>query len=300
MPRLPVGWADGFIIVPYPPHILNKSDMHYYEVVAHPALRPFIRCFWGLRSSAARPELQRVLPDGCCELVIHCGDRFTQHLDGRSVAQPRCLLVGPTMRALSIAPGRRVDAIGIRFEPGGAALVVNTPLSELRDTVSPVEDIGAGFAYDIIDALAPRTDAARINLLEEILLRCVQHVAVDREVTHTQQTVIRRGGLVGLDELASATGLSPRQLQRRFQQQVGLSPKQLARIARLQRALAIASRHPFTYSRIAAEAGYADQAHFTREFTSIAGVPPTRYFTEIHTLHDLFTAGALSGPGTTY
>src|SRR5688500_4570712 len=256
--------------------------MYYYEVVPHASLRPFVRCFWGLRIDDARPDLQRVLPDGCCELVIHCGDRFTQLLDGRAVAQPTRLFVGPSTRALTLAPGRRVDVIAIRFEPGGAALMVNTPVGLLRDTVSALDDVDANFGLDIIDALTPLADVQRITFLERILGRRIERVSLDRAVSCTQQTIVRRGGQVRMTALARETGLSLRQLQRRFEQQVGLSPKQLARLARLQRALAVASRTTATYGRIAAEAGYADHAHFAREFTAIAGVSPRQYFAEVH------------------
>src|SRR5688572_5942180 len=163
--------------------------MHYYEVVPHALLRPFVRCVWGLRIGDARPELQRVLPDGCCELVVHCGDRFTQQLEGRSVTQPTRLFVGPSTRALSIAPGPTVDVIAVRFEPGGAALLIGAPLASLRETVAALDDIEVGFGFDIVDALAPLGDAPRVALLEGMLLRRLHRMRVDREVMHTQQTI---------------------------------------------------------------------------------------------------------------
>jgi AraC-like DNA-binding protein len=271
--------------------------MHYHEVEPHPWLRPFVRCFWGLRIEDAPPQLQRVLPDGCCELVIHCGHRFTQQIDSHTETQPRRLFVGPTARAVLIAPGRSVDAIAIRFTPGGAALLVRHPLSELRDRIADIDDIGVRFDNDIIDVLAPLPDNERIGVLERALLRRVQSVTVDRSVWHTQRMIMRQSGRVRIDDVARATGLSLRQLQRRFQQQVGLGPKQLARVARLQRALALANAKATTYSQIAIEAGYADQSHFTREFSDIAGVSPTRYFAEVHALNDVFAASARSGGG---
>ena len=59
--------------------------------------------------------------------------------------------------------------------------------------------------------------------------------------------------------------------------QVGLSPKRLARIARFQRALRVLE-DPSIESRrgaiTAADCGYADQAHFVRDFRDLAGCPP--------------------------
>jgi transcriptional regulator GlxA family with amidase domain len=65
-----------------------------------------------------------------------------------------------------------------------------------------------------------------------------------------------------------------RNLELRFQRQVGLSPGTVARIARVQRAVGMLSRHA-GLPRTAAECGYADQPHFTREIRAMAGLTPT-------------------------
>ena len=71
---------------------------------------------------------------------------------------------------------------------------------------------------------------------------------------------------------ADALGLSARQLQRRCRISFGYGPKMLVRILRLQRALALAWRgHAF--ADVSATAGYADQAHLSREVKALAGVP---------------------------
>jgi AraC-like DNA-binding protein len=74
-------------------------------------------------------------------------------------------------------------------------------------------------------------------------------------------------------------GLSDRQLRRRVEEAVGYSPRTLARILRFQRFLSAArasgpGRH---LARLAADAGYADQAHLTRESREFAGLPPAEF-----------------------
>ena len=70
-------------------------------------------------------------------------------------------------------------------------------------------------------------------------------------------------------------GLGDRQLRRRFADAVGYGPKTLDRILRFQRFLVLARAHAAAaLARLALEAGYADQAHLTRECTRLSGLPP--------------------------
>ena len=71
-------------------------------------------------------------------------------------------------------------------------------------------------------------------------------------------------------------GLSERQLRRRIEDAVGYPPRMLARVLRFQRFLRAAraagrARH---LAVLAADAGYADQAHLTRESRALSGLPP--------------------------
>jgi AraC-like DNA-binding protein len=262
--------------------------MHYFEAAPDPRLIPFVKCYWGLRISGAPPEEQRVLPDGCCELVLHLGDRFTQRSNGKLLAQPRNLFVGPSAKAIVISPGEQVDALAIRFRPGGAALLLRAPLAELRDLALSCEEIGVHFGCDVRDRLTPLTDTERIAFLDRLLLHSLSRYRPDPLVLRIQHTITATGGAVRIGELAGREGLSMRHLQRRFQATVGLSPKTLARLVRLQRALVAAQREDATLARVAAEAGYADQPHFNREFQEIAGIAPTEFFRGVHSLNDLF------------
>ena len=81
-----------------------------------------------------------------------------------------------------------------------------------------------------------------------------------------------------VDQLSVASGLSVRGLQRMFADYVGVSPKWVMRRARLHQAAARAdSGEPVDWAALAADLGYADQAHLIRDFTITIGVSPTRY-----------------------
>src|SRR5262249_59691377 len=87
--------------------------------------------------------------------------------------------------------------------------------------------------------------------------------------------LLRSGGRACVGALAESAAWSPRQLEREFRRRVGLSPKALSRIARFQNLLRLALRHPTrNWAELAADAGYADQAHMTREFRALSGATP--------------------------
>jgi AraC-like DNA-binding protein len=81
-----------------------------------------------------------------------------------------------------------------------------------------------------------------------------------------------------VDQLAAASGTSARSLQRLFADYVGVSPKWVMRRARLHEAAERADGGELVeWAELAADLGYADQAHLTRDFTATIGIPPTHY-----------------------
>jgi transcriptional regulator GlxA family with amidase domain len=79
-----------------------------------------------------------------------------------------------------------------------------------------------------------------------------------------------------VDALAVVVGVTDRHLRRRFLSAVGYSPKLFQRVLRFQRLIAMARIHCSTgLGDLAMLAGYADQAHMTREVGEFAGVPPS-------------------------
>jgi AraC-like DNA-binding protein len=89
-------------------------------------------------------------------------------------------------------------------------------------------------------------------------------------------------GVVRVNDLAAEVGISPRRLQRLFNEYVGAGPKWVIRRYRMQEALArTAGGAPVSWGQLAADLGYSDQAHFTRDFTANVGAPPSRYVREV-------------------
>jgi AraC-like DNA-binding protein len=100
-----------------------------------------------------------------------------------------------------------------------------------------------------------------------------EHAAVRRAVAHLKDRWNQRVALV---DLASVAGLSRFELVRRFRTQVGVSPHAFQVNLRVERSRALLATG-LPLAQVAADCGFADQAHMTRTFRSVVGVPPGRY-----------------------
>ncbi len=264
--------------------------MKYDEIEPTPALARVVKVVWSLRGAAHAHEnglvaADRILPDGCPEIVVNRADRFRRILDdGSSHRQSEILLVGPLRRAIRIAPEGAVDLLGIRLRPGGLLALLGVPAHELVDVDMSLAEVAAPLVAELRAASARVTLAARVEGVERALLRQLEK----------RGRAARRGGLVGhaarlaaggrstVEQLSGALGVHRRVLERDFRVEVGLSPKVFLRIQRLQAVVgALEAGLPRGgWAQVALEHGYFDQPHLIRDFQLLAGVTPLRYLAE--------------------
>jgi AraC-like DNA-binding protein len=239
--------------------------MPYREFGPRGDLSDLVACTWERTVPADEPASPtRVLPDGCVDLVWRQGGLF--------VAGPD---VGPFL-----SPVRAGETIvGLRFRPGAAGRGLGLPASELCDTRVALEDVwgrrGAELAARIGEAGSPR--AQRDALEDAVARRLPDLEAPDALVLAAARRLGAAGSRVG--GLSEALGTSERQLLRRFNAAVGYGPKTLDRVLRFQRFLSSApavARGELGLARAAADLGYADQAHLSRECMRLSGLTPTR------------------------
>ena len=267
--------------------------MDYRELRPRPPLDQYIRCYWILRAPATPSmPLQRVLPDGCVEMVFNLGAPFERY-DANGVAerQPMTLLVGPTTRHMSIAPTGVVRLIGIRFAPGGALPFLAAHPRDLRDVAPSLDDAALPFGPTLVDQLADAQAGAEGPIIDTALLRQLGRArrAGDERVRACVTAALSAGEPMRVDALVTLTGLGARQLERRFRDTVGFGPKTLCRLVRFQRVVrAAGAAADLPWARIAAHSGYADQSHMAREFREFAGTTLGHYLREIHPMSDRF------------
>jgi AraC-like DNA-binding protein len=235
----------------------------YTEWAAPARLRHAVACLWAqVTPDGAGDRAGLVLPDACTDLIWEPGR-------GAYVAGPDTGPVPTVMPAGLII-------IGVRFRPAVGGPALRIPLSELRDQRVDLSDLRRGEARRLPGTLDP--DTAMVRALD-VAAGLIADGAPD-------QTVTWAAGLLEdprarTDVVASQIGLSERQFRRRCQDAVGYGPKTLQRVLRFRRFVAqidAAAGNPCGPGRdlatMAARAGYADQAHLTRECRTLAGLTP--------------------------
>ncbi len=206
-----------------------------------------------------------IVPDGLVDLLW---------VDGELV------VAGPDRVANieSLPPGKTV--IGFRFQPGAIAAWLRLPATELLGARAPLETFWGAEARRLADwaAEAGSVEAIADRLAAELSKRASRD---ERQDDATASQIFR---LIGSDNasythlmrrLTTQLGSSERTIRRSCHEMFGYGPKTLDRILRFQRFLSLMrSSAAVQLAQLAAEAGYADQSHLTRETRELAGFAP--------------------------
>ncbi len=230
-----------------------------------------MRCLWELQAEG-NALAEPIFPDGCIEVIVHLADRPRERCDGRQ--QPRAMIVGQMLTATHLDAQARTHAVGVRFTPAGARAWLGLPLHQITGRI---EDAGAvcGAAASRLQSTVEQARGVdeRLAAAERTIRATLRPQSQATEAVRRAVWLIHAGGgIVRADAVARACGISPRHLERCFQEHVGLSPKALARIVRFQRSLR-ELRAGRALATVAASCDFADQAHLAREFRRFAGVP---------------------------
>jgi AraC-like DNA-binding protein len=188
-------------------------------------------------------------------------------------------VAGPDITASlpALTPGSTV--LGLRFRPGAAANWLGLPLSEIVGRQVDLRELWGRRARDlgngIGDAATPSEGLAQLQTGLARLAAAIEPPPRDMAmVFHSLGANIGEDGS-GVTHLRHRLELSERTLRRRCCRFFGYGPKTLERILRFQRFLQLARAAPKTgLSVLAIEAGYADQAHLSREVRSLSGLSP--------------------------
>ncbi|HMC77270.1 MAG TPA: helix-turn-helix domain-containing protein [Vicinamibacterales bacterium] len=249
--------------------------MHDAEYPPPAALAAVVDCFWILEGEGTGvPE--PIIPDGRIEIVLHYGVRFEQHHPGGRIdRQPASMIVGQMLAPICIGHRGRAGVAAIRLRPAAARAVVRCSAAEITGRVVDLEDL-FGSTGSLRERLALAAgDRSRVALLERWLGAIVRGLP-SLEIDAAVEAIAAASGAIDLRALAPRTGLSLRQLERRFQMDVGVAPKAFARTVRLQAALRrITGGEPL--ADVAIACGYYDQPHMTRDFGRLAETSPAAW-----------------------
>ncbi len=229
----------------------------YAEWAPPVALRGAVACLWANVVPDGADRAVLVLPDACSDLIWEQG--------------VGCHVAGPDTGPFHSLAKAGAIIVGVRFAPSAGGQVLGLPLSEIRDRRVGLAGLLPAGAKRLPASLSPAEAAARMLDIAGLL---VADGTPDAAVTRA--ATLLRDPFARTEDIADDVGLSVRQLRRRCHAAAGYGPKTLQRVLRFQRFVRMldASAGPPDLGSLAAQAGYADQAHLTRESAALSGLTP--------------------------
>lgn len=238
----------------------------YAEFVPSRQLRPLVECFWRSRTDGGSSSTQRILPDGCADLIFDLAP-------GRETA----FWVGTMTKAFVTESRGPRDLLGIRFHPGGAKGLLDLPLAELTDERVAFQSITPSVeeALDRLLADSATPFDAMERWLAPKLIQDDRFPLVQSIFRHVRKS----SGNVRVGEIAASLALSRQYLNRVMNDCVGVDLKTFSRIIRMRacteslRASGVEAHWPV----VAADFGFYDQSHLIHEFNDLVGLSPGRF-----------------------
>lgn len=233
----------------------------YREYRPHPALAPYVACYWSITSPT--PLINRVLPDGCTDIVV----------------SDTLQVVGTMRQAILVPVDSQSITVGIRFKPGGGAAFFRLPLHELTDDTLDLDLLWGHCAHELAEQVhQASTASAKIAHLESFLLCRLDLLPSFNSTLQSAVAAVRQvHGDITITDLRTRLALSERQLERDFLQYTGLTPRQFVRLTRFRHVVSLLHQPALPLTDVAYRAGYYDQAHFIHDFKAFASITPREY-----------------------
>ena len=253
-----------------------------------PALAGLVDRFWAVRWDLPPGQHHRQ------QVLTHPGTNISI---GHANARLRDQETGPVQARLTGVAKRLSErvlvgqgwATAAMTTPGGLGAFITGPASQFTGRVVPLgQAIGLDEAGLLRGVSAERDEGARVDLLARALEGVVERLAgqpagserirAAREVTAAARLAETDRAVRRVTDLSQATGVGVRTLQRMFRQHAGVSPAWVIRRYRLlEAAEAVRDGAPVSWAQVAADLGYSDQAHLTRDFRTAFGRTPAAY-----------------------
>ena len=257
-----------------------------HGVIARPAprLRPFVSEYAGYQMEGFEPGLHAGLPSGALTLVVSFGAPVDMVAmpDPRQRPEALFALVGGLHTApVIIRHDGNQHGVHVQVTPLGARALFGLPARELASQVVPLDAVLGRLGDELVDRLAAAEYwVDRFAVFDDVLTQALVEPArsMRDEVGFVWRRLTASRGAATVGALASEVGWSRRHLTEQFRAEFGFPPKQLAKVLRFERAraLLVAPARP-SLARVAAECGYADQAHLARDWRDLAGASPSAW-----------------------
>ena len=258
-----------------------EGEAGSWEIVRglpHAELKPHVIDYSGYREAGGKPVWRRELPCSFIPLIINFGAPFTLRDERMAAAQFESFAAGVYDSPVIVGSTGSAYCLQVNFTPLGALRFFGIAQSEIAGrTLTLAELLGPGSDLLIEELHDASGWPSRFALLDDFIARRIGRTREPREMVRAVWHGLERSrGAASIARLAEDAGVSRRHLAKVFRAEIGTTPKTMARILRFEHARQMAVTVPRQgWADIAYAAGYADQAHLTREFRELSGLSPS-------------------------
>ncbi|MFK7807706.1 MAG: DUF6597 domain-containing transcriptional factor [Saprospiraceae bacterium] len=249
----------------------TNQNVTYQEFSPHPALLPYLYCYWELKTTKPldEPFTYRVVTDGCIDVffeINHTVDNF---------------VMGFCKKYTEFPLEQFFHYVGVRFLPTMFPQIYQVDAAKLSNQFQLLKNISESTADFIADRfheglstkeIAKRFDEFFLELIDE------KNFDDDSRLYDAIHVILKNFGVINLENDLD-TGISQRQLRRLFKYYIGDTPKSFSKVVRFQNILrAKPSTQSLKQNKLFYDLGYYDQAHFIKDFKTFYGVTPSKAF----------------------
>jgi AraC-like DNA-binding protein len=251
--------------------------------ISRPALglQQFVRYYTTRKMKiAGTPLVHPIAARAVPVIAFDFGDLVDAFYHGPSaiLKSPKVVVVGPqTHRRIDLHLQGALESFTIMFQPDGLYRLFSIPMYEFVNEDFDGHAVLGAFISQIHQRLSECASfEERICIVNAALLRRAPAALAYDGISSAANRILVGGSRVPIASFAGEAGLSTRQFERKFIEQVGMRPKLFARIARFEAALDYKAHFVArSWTDVAHRFGYYDQMHMVHDFTEFTGETPT-------------------------
>jgi AraC-like DNA-binding protein len=256
----------------------------YKEFRPSVALQPYVENYW-LQVFDGDPSEesphQVCLPLGMVQIIVHVNQPDCGVLQGNDWHPlPHALFAGVYNNAVTWKAKGYAVCFGINFKPESLTRLFRIPAAALFNDYTDVSNFQDAAIDEMVDHMYGVEETAQlIRIAETCLLEKLKKIHCRQQYWQQAAELIRQAkGNITIESLCKDLYISERQLQRSFRDTLGASPKTYTRIIRFRNAhrqVRHTTHKKISWASLSYDHGYADQAHFIRDFKEFSGVSPS-------------------------
>ena len=242
-------------------------------------LSPYVASVVAYDVALGAPGVHRGLPATTLTLVLPVGEPLDVGWRGRPGSRGRrwSTVSGLHARPAEIHHGGHQAGVQLALTTAGARALLGVPAAALAGELLELADV-APWLRTLPERLAEADARDRVSVVERTLVTALARKDVPGPRAEVGRALARLTRGAPVQAVADEVGYSRRHLTTLVRAECGLTPKEVQRVGRFEASRRLAGRAPL--AEVAHRCGYADQAHLAREWTALAGCPPSTWLRE--------------------